>query len=381
MPSDQPGARARPSGDTVGDLALRRTAQVAATWGLVWLGLLLLALLVWQLRVILALVFLAILLSAALRRPVDGLERLRLPRVAAVLTTYLVLLAILALVAWLVVPPLVEQAAELIMALPETAEQVLGWVSSSLAPLIPGNALERMIEDIPARLGEAIPDLQSVLAVPLVVIGVLVNLVVVVFLSAFLVLDGGGLWRTALDYLEPDRRERLTAIGHNVVDKLGSYVAGQLVVMAVTGVGVAVGMLIFGVPFVVPLAFLAFLAEAIPIAGPFISGVPIVLIAFLEGPITGLLMAGWIFALQQLEGYVLIPLVQNKAIQVSPTIIILGVVAGATLGGVLGAVIAIPLIAVVQVVMSEVVLPERRRSWQRSEGQQGAAPTPDGGDG
>ncbi len=135
--------------------------------------------------------------------------------------------------------------------------------------------------------------------------------------------------------------------------------------MAITGLGTALGMLVLGVPFPLPLGLLAFLTEAIPMVGPYIAGVPIVLIAFSESPITGVLMAAWIFGLQQLEGYVLAPSILRHAVDLSPVIILLAIVAGGTLAGVLGALIAVPLVAALQVLVREVVLPLRRASWEQ----------------
>ena len=81
-------------------------------------------------------------------------------------------------------------------------------------------------------------------------------------------------------------------------------------------------------------------------------------------------MGAWILVLQQIEGYVLVPIVQKQAIRVSATVVLLAVVAGGTIAGILGALIAIPIVAVTQVIFSEVVLPARRESWQNgySEG-------------
>lgn len=349
----------------------RDAARTAATWAVVWLAFLLLAWLAWQLKVILALVFVAILLAAAISQPVHLLEgRLGLPRIAAVAICYLVLLALAAGAVWLIVPPLVEQAADLVAAIPEIASRVIEWTRGAVSPIVPADTFDQALNELPARIGEVLSG-QGVIGAPLVLIGIVVNVVIVVFLSAFLVIDGGSLWKALIAYAAPERRDRLSTVAGNVVDRLGSYVSGQLLIMLITGTGVAIGMLIIGVPFVLPMGVLAFLTEAIPIAGPFISGIPIVLLAFTEGPVPGLLMAGWILVLQQLEGYVLIPLVQNRVIRVSPTIVLIGVVAGGALAGVLGAVIAIPLVAVIQVIMSEVVLPARRRTWQNGEAASG----------
>lgn len=347
--------------------SVRRAALTAATWGIVLLAIVLAAYLIWELRVVLSLVFLALLLAAAIRGPVNRLASLGLPRVVGVVVVYLVVLAVAALGVWLIVPPLVEQASALFENLPQTIEALLGWLRSTLGPLVPGSAIQDAMEGIRSSLDQVLPGIQSALRVPLVVAGVLVNVVLIIFLSIFLILDGGSMWNALLGYFPPEQRERMRGIGETVMSKLGSYVVGQLVIMSATGVGAVVGMLIIGVPYALPLGFLAFLTEAIPLVGPWIGGAPIIAVAFVQSPLQGLLMAGWILLLQQVEGYVLVPFVQKKAIQVSPTIVLLAVVAGGTIAGVLGALIAIPIVAVTQVLVREVVLPARRRTWQDGE--------------
>jgi predicted PurR-regulated permease PerM len=343
------------------------TAARAATWGLVWLAIIILAFLAWQLRIVLAILFLAVLIAAAMRRPVNLLDGWGVPRAIAVVLSYLLLLGVVALLVWIVVPPLVEQAASFLEDVPALVDRLLRWLRDTAAPILPGDTVDNVISGVQDNLRAVLPDVSSALQLPLVIVGVLVNVVVILFLSAFLILDGKAIAEAILGYVSPQRRERVRGVGEAILGKLGSYVSGQLLVMAVTGAGSAVGMLLIGVPYVLPMGFLAFLTEAIPLAGPWIAGIPIVLLAFLESPLQGVLMSAWIIALQQLEGVVLIPVVQNKAIQVSPTIVLLGVFAGGSLAGVLGALIAIPLVAVTQVIMSEVVLPARRQTWQGAD--------------
>ncbi|HEX6129901.1 MAG TPA: AI-2E family transporter, partial [Candidatus Limnocylindria bacterium] len=209
----------------------RDAARTAATWAVVWLAFALLAWLAWQLKVILALVFVAILLAAAISQPVHLLERrLGLPRIAAVVACYLVLLAIAAGAVWLIVPPLVQQAAALVAAIPEISSRVIEWTREAVSPLVPSDAFDEALNALPARIGEVLTG-QGVIGAPLVLIGIVVNVVIVVFLSAFLVIDGGSLWKAILGYAAPERRDRLSTVAGNVVDRLGSYVSGQLLIM------------------------------------------------------------------------------------------------------------------------------------------------------
>lgn len=344
------------------------TARRALIWVLITVGVALLLFLAWQLRQVLILVFLALLVAAAAHQPIAWLEGRGAPRPLALAGVYLGLLAVFAAILWIIVPPLVGQVAQLAEDAPQYVERAREWVQDLTAQL-PGDAGQQGLQEVTAQLSGVLPSIGALAAIPLLLVNVLVNFVLILVLSALLVLQSDALRDGFLAYVRPERRGRVREVAGAAIEKLGAYVRGQLVMMVAIGMGTAIGMLLIGVPFVLPLSFLAFLAEAIPLVGPFIAGVPIVIIAFVDGGlVSGLLMAGWIIGLQQLEGYVLQPMIQRKALELSPVIVMLSVLAGGTLGGVIGALIAIPLVAVVKVVLSQVVLPLRRESWGEAEG-------------
>jgi len=133
-------------------------------------------------------------------------------------------------------------------------------------------------------------------------------------------------------------------------------------------------MLVLGVPFAVPLGALSFATAAIPLAGAFIAGGPIVLVALTDSAATGLLMAAWLVVLQQLEGSVITPYIQGRIVNLSAIAVLLGVVAGTSIAGIVGGIIAIPLVAVADVVLRDIVFPLRRRAEERRHGLGSEAP-------
>ena len=150
--------------------------------------------------------------------------------------------------------------------------------------------------------------------------------------------------------------------------RLGAYVRGQLLVMGIIGLGSAAGMLVLNVPFAVPLGALSFITASIPLAGAFIAGGPIVLVALTVSPGTGLLMAVWLVVLQQLEGSLITPYIQGRAVNLSAIAVLLGVVAGTSIAGIVGGIIAIPLVAVADVILRDIVFPLRRLADERRRG-------------
>ncbi|MGH2429001.1 MAG: AI-2E family transporter [Candidatus Limnocylindria bacterium] len=348
----------RPEPQSVAGITLRASLVVVA----VALALVL----AYQLRLLMILVFLAILFAAGLYGPSVWFERRGLPRVVAVLLTYMVLIGVFALAIYLIFPPLVAQAATLAEDLPSLVEMLRQRTSDFIDQFGGQGAGDRVIDSVTAGAQEAMPDLSAVVQLPLTIAGILVNVFVIFILSAFVLLERDGARDWLLRFVDGEDQAHASNVGQQAILKLGAYVRGQLAVMTVIGVGSAAGMFVLGVPFAVPLGALSFLGAAIPMAGAFIAGVPIVLIALIDGgPLTAGLMAAWIVGLQQLEGYLITPMIQGRAVQLSPMVVFVGVLAGASLGGIVGAIIAIPLVAVADVVMRDVVFPLRRRAEER----------------
>jgi predicted PurR-regulated permease PerM len=319
-----------------------------------------LAALLWQLRHLAMLTFLATLLAAALVTPAAWLERHRWPRLAATLSLYGALVVLLGVVIFLVVPPLVEEAVAFAENLPELLEQGEQIATDVLGALLGAGAVERAFEIIGGA--DLMPEPGAVLQAPLLVAEILVNTVIVLVLSIFLLLERDRIREWMLRFFEPERREPIRQLSANAATKLGAYVRGQLLIMVIVGVGATIGMLVLGVPFALPLGLLAFFAEAIPMAGPWIAGIPIVLVALLESPLTALLIGIWFTALQQIESYILAPIVHGHVVKLSPFVVMVAILAGATIAGVVGAIIAIPLAAMVDLLIDDVILPLRRGS-------------------
>lgn len=350
----------------------RSIAGITFRATLVVVGILLALYLAYQLRLLLILSFLAVLFAAGLYGPSAWLERRGLPRAPAVVLTYLALVALLALVVFAIFPPLVGQAVQLVDQLPDLFAQLRQASIDLIDQFAGAGTTENVIDSITQGAQDAFPGLSSLLSVPLTVLGILINVLVIFFLSALLLLEREGIRGWAMQFIDHEDQEAVRHVVERAVAKLGAYVRGQLVLMTSIGLGAGLGMLLVGIfttgeplPFLFPMSLLAFFGEAIPLVGAFVAGGPIVLIALLVDPFAGLLMAAWLVALQQLEGLVLVPVVQGRAVALSPIVVLLAVLAGATLGGIVGAIIAIPIVAVIDVVLRDVVLPLRRRAEER----------------
>jgi putative heme transporter len=177
------------------------------------------------------------------------------------------------------------------------------------------------------------------------------GLILCLFLTFFFVKDSERFTRWILDFAGRHREHHLREIGTRSATAVSGYLRGQATVGLVDGVFIGIGLAVLGVPLVVPLAFLTFVAAFLPLVGAFIAGALAALVALVtNGLTTALLVVGLTVLVQQLEGHLLAPLLLGRAVALHPVVIILALAAGAILGGIIGAFLAVPIAAVVTAV-------------------------------
>jgi putative heme transporter len=366
------GTRATP--ERIGALDLARVVEATPAIALrAALVVLLVGLGAWWLylvRDVVVLAFLALIIAAAASGPVAALEARGIRRVFAVVLLYIALLAVVGVLLALLVPPLVTQAREFAADLPAIIGSLSGGLDSLLAQL--GlSAGDNVFNNILAQLGS----LGGVLArIPGVVIGFLSALLLVTFLSALMLLERDRARSSLMRFVATRDQPFLDGLLAKAAGRLGAYVRGQLLIMLVTGVGSFVGLTLIGVPFALPLGIFAFLTEAVPIAGPIIAGIAMIIVALTQSPLQALLTIALVTVIQQAESLVLVPVIQGRLISISPVVALLAVLAGSAIADIPGAILAIPLVAIALVVIDDVILPWRRRQIGEDEPVGAAAP-------
>lgn len=334
---------------------------------LVVVAVVLAAYLLYELRLLLILIFLAVLLASGLYGVVRFFERF-LPRILAVLASYALLIGAFVLVLFLIFPPLVRGVVDFADDLPNIADTLRVGTIELIDGIAGTGAGEDIVNTLTDGAQGALPEAGSLLSVPLTLASILTNTLVVIFLSALMLIERDRARQWVLEFVDERDRDAVVGVSRNALLRLGAYVRGQLMVMAIIGIGSGIGMWVLGVPFAVPLGALSFITAAIPLAGAFIAGGPIVLVALTVSPGTALLMAAWLVVLQQLEGSVITPYIQGRIVSLSAIAVLLGVLAGTSIAGIVGGIIAIPLVAVADVVLRDIVFPLRRRAEARRRG-------------
>jgi predicted PurR-regulated permease PerM len=176
---------------------------------------------------------------------------------------------------------------------------------------------------------------------------VLTGLFLTLFTTYFFLAQGTSIWAWLVRLLPREARRPIDEAGRRGWVTLTAFVRATIIVAFTDALGIGLGALILGVPLVLPLAVLVFLAAFVPVVGALISGSVAVLVALVAvGPVKALIMLGVVIAVQQLESHVLQPFLLGRAVSVHPLAVILGIAAGALTAGILGALFAVPLVAV-----------------------------------
>jgi len=185
--------------------------------------------------------------------------------------------------------------------------------------------------------------IQGVSAAAQVVTGVLLGVVILFFFLK----DGDNIWEFFLRPMHGVRRERGHRIGRTAVRTLGGYVRGTAIIAAVDAVGIGAGLLILQVPLALPLAVIVFLGAFIPLVGATVAGILAALIALVtNGWVVALIVLGIVVLVNQLEGNLLQPVVMAQSLSIHPLVILVALTAGTILGGIVGAVLSVPIAAV-----------------------------------
>jgi putative heme transporter len=216
----------------------------------------------------------------------------------------------------------------------------------------PLNLSQKQLDDIFTGVGNWFTDNRSTLTSGALNIGstlghVLAGIFLVLFATFFFLRDGRRISRFLIGLLPYGARERMGGAADVGWSTLVSYVRATVLVAFIDAVGIGLALLILQVPFALPLAALVFLGAFIPIVGATLSGAVAVLVALVDrGPVIALIVLAAVIAVQQLEGHVLQPLIMGRAVAIHPLAVIVAIAAGVVLAGIVGALIAVPIVAV-----------------------------------
>jgi predicted PurR-regulated permease PerM len=312
--------------------------------------------LIFLLRLPLTWIFVAGFVAVALAGPVAFLSRY-MKRGLAVALVYLGLIVAPFVLLGVLLPPIITQANKLVDNLPKYAQDVTDFVqrNDTLRHVqqdydITGK-LEQQAEKLPGKIGDAAGVLSDI---GLGIVNSVFTAVTIIVLSLFL-MSAGPRWleRWAMRY-EPDRAEWWRRLFARIGNAVGNYVAGALLQATVAGITSWIVLVILGVPYALPLAVIVFGLDLVPLVGATLGAIIVGIVTlFSDFPIDTIVWAVWAVVYQQIENTVIQPRIQARAVQLEPLIVLISVLFGSTLFGVMGALLAIPVAAAIQITIRE----------------------------
>jgi predicted PurR-regulated permease PerM len=315
------------------------------------------ALLVIYVSVLLAIGF-GPIVRAIERHPVKRGDR-ALPRWLAILVVYLVIVAALTITGFLVIPPLVDQAQELWMRLPSFLDKAQTFLIDR-GLMNHRITLEEAVRNAPGNPGTAVGTVATAVSS---IIGLIIAFITILILTFYLLIDSEALFKAFARLFPPEARPRVLGASRQIGAKVSAWLNGQLILAGTIGSTAAIGLYLLGVPYFYVLALIAAIGEMVPVIGPILSAAPAILAGLTVSPQTALFVALFWLAQQQLENHLLVPKVMERQVGVSPVIVIVALLIGGSALGIMGALLAVPTAAVLQVIVQE-ILDERDRANQ-----------------
>lgn len=326
-----------------------QTTISISTWSVVKIFLILLAFwFFYQVREVILIIFVAIMLASILESPVSWLQKRKIPRAVTVILIYLIFFAVLSFLTLSLIPPLIEQIRQLANNFPDYLQKVFAFFRTPLGDFINlNNGVQELAKSV------ASGTTNNFLTTIFSFFGGFVSTIVVLVMTFYLVVEEDALKRIIRSVVPDHYQPYITQLFSRVQSKLGAWLRGQLILSLIVGILIYIGLTLLRVPYALVLAPMAGLLEFVPFIGPITAAAPSVIIALAQSPIKALVVIAMYVMIQQMQNHILVPKVMQKAVGINPIISIAAVLTGVQIGGVLGALIAIPLTAALSVLIKD----------------------------
>lgn len=294
--------------------------------------------LIYLIRDLLIILFVAVILMSALSPLVKFFIKLKLPKALGIAITYIVIIGLLLAAIAAILQPLIEESTRLIGTLPSVAGQLFNIA----------NIDKSVFQSELTYLSK------NIFSVTLAVFDNLLAIIFLLVITFYLLLERESL-ETRIASLFIGKEERIKKSIVAIEEKLGSWLRGQLFLSVIVGLLSYIGLFILNIPYALPLSLIAGVLEVVPVIGPIISAIPAIFIAATISPVLAMGVAAMFFVIQQLENHLIVPQVMKRAVGLNPLMVILAIAIGSRLLGFAGALLAVPLAVVVQIIVTEII--------------------------
>lgn len=300
---------------------------------------------VYLIRDLIIILFVAVIFVSALSPLVNFFVRLRLPKVLSIALTYIIIIAIVTGLIIGMLPPLIEQSSRLIVVSPSLLAQFFNITN-----------IDKTV--FSSELTSLSKNLFSI------TLSLFDNLLAVIFLlviTFYMLLEKDNLESRIASLFKSEqsssatKAERVRRSIVKIEEKLGAWLQGQLILSLLVGSLSYIGLTVLNIPYALPLALIAGVMEVIPVIGPIISALPAIFLALTISPLLSVMVAAMYLIIQQLENSLIVPQVMKRAVGLNPLIVILAIAIGSRLLGIAGALLAVPMAVVFQIIAAEII--------------------------
>jgi predicted PurR-regulated permease PerM len=301
---------------------------------------------------------LGIAIATALAPIVNRLSR-HLSRTLSVIIVYLLLILVMVFIGWAVIPTIASQVAQFVSVVPDLftrAEQALSettWFNA---------------DQLLSSLTSAITQITGqVLSLPLTVFSYVLDFLLLFFVSMYWLMLMPSMKAFFLSLFSDRNQTQISRLISRMGDAMAGYLRGTIINGLIVGVLTYFGLLIIGVPFPLVMALIAGVLELLPIIGPVVAGAIIVLFALFQSPTMAIIALIFEVVMQQTENNLLVPFIMKSQTKTSSLLVLFAVIAGGAVGGILGAIVAIPLVAALSVLVEDLIAPAIRHATHNNE--------------
>lgn len=293
---------------------------------------------IYLIRDLILILFVALIFMSALNPLVNSFVKLKLPRALSIALSYIIIIAIIGILIAGIVPPLVEQTSRLVIILPSLLAQLFNITG------IGKSVFESQLSVLST----------NVFSITLTAFDNFITIIFLLVLTFYLLLEQSKLEnRIASIFIGREEKIRKSIV--QIEAKLGSWLRGQLLLSLIIGLLSYIGLTFLNIPYALPLALISGVMEVVPVIGPIISALPAIAMAATSSPFLSLGVAVMYFVIQQFENHLIVPQVMKRAVGLNPLVVILAIAIGSRLLGFAGALLAVPISAVLQIVATEVI--------------------------
>ena len=312
---------------------------------------------IYLIRDVLALFFIAIILSAAFDPTVDWLQRRKIPRALSIIGVYLLFFLIVGSVIYLLSGPIFDQVKDMSRAFPEFYNKIqAGWHSiSGLEQIATSQNISNTITSSIGGITRGITSATtSIFGVLTSIFGGIIGFFLILVITFYLTVEEQGMKKFVANLVPNGRRPQVIKIIGDIQHRMGYWLRGQLILSVIIFMMVYVALSLLNVKYALILALVAGMLEIVPFLGPLLSAVPAIFFAFSQSFSMAVIVALVYLIIQQVENQLIVPKVMGKSTGLSPLIVILSLLTGARLAGVLGALLAVPVAIAMAVIVDSI---------------------------